>query len=88
MSEKIFIKGMSFKKPSEKAPEFIKGNISFKVDDFIAFAQANKTESGWLNVDLMKSREGKLYLCLNTYKKGEKVAPKEEEAPIITEDNF
>jgi len=68
-----FVDGMIFRKPREGAPEFVKGSISVKVDDFIRFANENVVD-GWINIDLKKSKEGKLYLQLNTYKKEDKQA--------------
>ena len=68
MSETIFANGIIFSKPGEKAPEFIKGKLSFKVDGAIEFLKKYKSESGWVNCDLKKSKEGKLYLALNTFK--------------------
>lgn len=65
-----FISGMIVKKPREGAPDFIKLNMSFKTEDFIKFLQAH-TVNGWMNVDLKKSKEGKLYCALNEYKKKE-----------------
>ncbi len=64
----IFIDGMRISKPNEKAPEFIKLNISIKVDDFIAFAKQHAVK-GWLNIDVKKSQKGVLYSALNTYQK-------------------
>jgi hypothetical protein len=67
MQDKIFVDGMIFKKPRENAPEFVKGNISIKSDVFIEFLRKHTKGDGWVNVDLLKSREGKLYLSLNTF---------------------
>jgi len=69
--EVVFPKGMIVKKPHENAPDFIKLNFSFKVDEFIAFLQEHKKEDGWVNADLKKSKEGKLYVQLNNYVKGQ-----------------
>lgn len=82
--ETIFADGMSVKKPHENAPEFIKLNISFKVDDFIKFLETYKNESGWVNVDLKKSKAGKLYCQLNNYKKAtpEGYTPDVSDAPF------
>jgi hypothetical protein len=70
--EKVFVDGMIFKTPDENTKEkapWIKGKISFKADEFIAFLQKHKSETGWVNVDLKKSKEkGTLYLELNTWK--------------------
>lgn len=73
--ETIFADGMSVKKPQENAPDFVKLNMSFKADSFIKFLEANQV-NGWVNVDLLKSKGGKLYCKLNTYKKVEKVEEK------------
>lgn len=65
--ETIFTDGLIFKKPREGAPDFIKGNMSFKVNDFIAFLQKHNN-NGWVNVDLKVSKGGKLYTQLNDWK--------------------
>lgn len=75
--DNIFIGGMSFRKPREGAPEFIKGSISIKLKDFFEFAKQHNNGTGWMNIDLKKSKGGKLYLSLNTWKKGDK----KEDAP-------
>lgn len=83
-----FVDGMMFKKPREGAPDFIKGNISVKVDDFVKFAKAHANE-GWINIDLKKSKEGNLYLALNDYKKkdvAETMPPLEDEPEVKPND--
>lgn len=57
-----------FKRPREGAPDFVKGGISVKVEEFIKFLKAHDNK-GWVNLDLKKSKTGTLYLELNTYKK-------------------
>jgi hypothetical protein len=66
MSEKEFINGLIAKKPSEKAPEFIKCNLSIKRADLIQYLQG-KTEE-WLNIDIKESKEGKYYAEINNWK--------------------
>jgi len=66
--EKIFVDGLRFEEPAETAPDFIKGRISIKADELIAFCQKHKNEKGWLNVDLKESKGGKKYFELNTWK--------------------
>jgi len=66
--EKIFCDGMIFKRPREGAPDFVKGAISVKVDEFKRFLDLHNSE-GWVNLDLKVSKGGKLYLELNTWKK-------------------
>lgn len=67
-NNKIFADGFIYKTPSPKAPEFIKANLSFKVEEFIKFLQANDND-GWVNVDVKVSKGGKIYGELNTWKK-------------------
>lgn len=75
MSEKIFAKGIFFRKPNNDTPEFIKGHLSFKVGEAIEFLKQYETVAGYVNVDLKKSKEGKLYLELNQWKKKEPDEP-------------
>ena len=65
--EAIFPKGIIFKKPKDGAPEWIKGHLSFKVDECVPFLQEHE-KNGWVNVDIKKSKGGKLYLQLNVWK--------------------
>jgi len=62
-----FVNGMIFKLPHEKAPDFVKGKISVKVDEFIKFAQENQ-DNGWLNIQLKVSKGGKAYAELDLWK--------------------
>lgn len=64
---KNFTDGLIFKKPRENAPEFIKGSLSVKVDDFIEYLKKNES-NGWVNIDLKVSKEGKYYAELNDWK--------------------
>jgi hypothetical protein len=70
MKEKIFADGMMFKRPREGAPDFVKGAISVKVDSFTEFIKKHN-KNNWVNLDLKESKEGKLYLELNTWEKSE-----------------
>jgi hypothetical protein len=81
-NENIFIDGMLIKPPREGIPSFIKGSISVKCDEFKVFMDKH-ANNGWLNIDIKKSKAGKLYLSLNTYKKETKVAEEtvQEELP-------
>ena len=74
--ENIFISGMRFELPHAKAPDWVKGKISIKIDDFLKFAENNKTESGWVNIDLKVSNGGKAYCELNTWKPNSDNSPK------------
>lgn len=84
MSEKkevIFAEGFILKKPGDKAPDFVKGEIAIKVSEFVAFLQKHVKNDGWVNLNLKKSAAGKLYVDLNNWtppKKGEEVINKED----------
>ena len=67
MSEPNFANGIMFKLPKENAPDFVKGSLSIKLDDFNAWAEKHQ-ENGWVNIDLKVSRGGKPYAELNTWK--------------------
>ena len=69
MAEKIFADGLIFKKKRDGAPDFVKGGVSIKVEDFVAFLQKHKKEDGWVNLDLLKAKEkDSLYFSLNDWK--------------------
>lgn len=72
--------GVFFSKPRNGAPEFVKGSVSIKVDDAIPMLQKFKNEKGYVNLDLLKSKEGKLYFSVNTYKPKEEL--KENDIPF------
>jgi len=72
----VFADGFIFKRPREGAPEFVKGALSIKVDEAIAFLQKHNN-AGWVNLDLKNSQGGKLYLQLNDWKP----TPKDNEQP-------
>jgi len=63
----VFADGFIFKRPREGAPDFVKGALSIKVDEAIAFLQKHNN-AGWVNLDLKNSQGGKLYLQLNDWK--------------------
>lgn len=62
-----YVKGIFWNEPSEKAPEWVKGRISFKVKDVIEYLQANENERGYVNVNVKISRNGDTYLELDTW---------------------
>ena len=69
--DKDFVDGMIVKRPHENAPDFIKANISIKLDDFKGwigkFVKDNPGDE-WINIDIKESQKGKLYAERNTYK--------------------
>ena len=65
--EKVFPEGLIYKAPREGTPEFVKGSLSIKVDEFTAFLQKHNN-NGWTNLDFLKSQKGTLYFALNEWK--------------------
>lgn len=63
--EKIFAEGFSFKR-NEKAPDFVVGRLSMKVDEAIAFMKENE-KKGWVNLSIKTARSGNYYLELDTF---------------------
>lgn len=66
--ENKLARGFFFDRPSEKSPEFVKGRMSIKVEEAIPFLQESKNDKGYVNLDLLVSKAGKLYLKLNDFK--------------------
>lgn len=73
MSEKKLAEGFFFKRPRAGAPDFVKGSLSMKADEAIAFLGENKNESGYVNLDLLLAKNGEtLYFTLNEWKPAQK----------------
>lgn len=69
--DRVFAKGFFVEHPRPGAPSFVKGRISIKAPDAIAFINANANASGYVNLDLQESTDGtKMYLALNDWKPG------------------
>lgn len=71
MEQKVFAKGFSFKR-NDNAPEFVVGKLSLKADEAIQFIKDN-SQTGWVNLDVKKSKEGKYYIELDTFNQKNKV---------------
>jgi hypothetical protein len=61
-----YIDGLFFKKPSPKAPSFIKGKMSIKKDKFINWLNTQDTE--WVNIDILESQKGEFYGKVDEWK--------------------
>jgi hypothetical protein len=59
--------------------------LSFNKDSFLENPFNNK---GWLNVDILTSKEGKKYAKINDYKKVDATASNEVEEDTITEEEI
>lgn len=68
-SKTVFADGIYFDRPREGGPSFVKGRVSIKVDQAIAFLNQHKNEKGYVNLDLKEAKDTKkLYLALNAWK--------------------
>lgn len=62
------IVGMRVDRPRDGAPDFVKGRVGINVTQFGQWLVANADDRGWVNLDLLLSKEGDLYLKHNEYK--------------------
>ena len=93
--EKIFADGFSFKR-NEKAPDFVVGRLSMKVDEAVAFVRQHE-KGGWVNLNIKTARSGNHYVELDTYEptaqsgmkpQSEKQATPKQKAPPSGADNL
>ena len=68
--ENTFVNGL-FVSRRENAPDFVISSLSFN-DKFIDYLKSNFNAKGYTNIDILKSKEGKLYAKLNDWKPSEK----------------
>ena len=67
--ETTFAEGFYFDRPREGAPDFVKGRLAITAGKAIAFINKHKNEKGYVNLDLLKSKDGtNLYFTLNDWK--------------------
>ena len=85
--EKIYAKGL-FVKRNEKAPEFVVCSLSIKTDEFIQFLRENTNEKGYVNLQVLKSKEkGTLYAVLDTFTPKTDNVSTEQKKPVKTKAN-
>ena len=89
--EKIFADGFLFKR-NEKAPDFVVGRMSIKVEEAIAFMKQHE-KGGWVNLGVKTARSGNYYIELDTFEaKGKESAVDKYEAkakptaPVVKEE--
>ena len=83
MNEKTFVSGLFYKKPHEKAPEFVIGTLSAKREEFITFLQDQPGE--WVNMVIKESKGGKTYVQIDDWKPKEKPATVEDAKKVFDE---
>lgn len=87
-NQRTFAEGFIFKR-NEKAPEFVVGSISVKVDEAIEFLKKN-SKNGWVNLGIKTARSGKHYIELDTFepKKGGANQSTGKKAPEINDEDL
>ena len=79
MSDKTFVDGLI---PKDAKPEWMPCKLSIKVEEFVNWL-AEHDNNGWVNIDINRSKQGKLYATLNDWK------PKKVDEPEdLPEQNF
>jgi hypothetical protein len=76
-----FPAGFIWKKPADNAPDFVKGKISIKVSEFKNWLDEN-VNNDWVNLDVLKSKEGKIYAKKNDWK------PEKKDDDVISAENL
>jgi len=66
--EIIFADGMGLTERKDNTPEFVINKFYFNADKFSQFLQENKSEKGWVYVDMLMSQKGVPYFKLNNFK--------------------
>jgi hypothetical protein len=88
-SKPKFISGLFVNKPSDKAPDYVKAKMSVSADTFIPFLKENVNGKGYLNFDILESKDGKFYAKLDDFvpnqnygTESDLIAPKQDEINI------
>ena len=85
--EKIYAKGL-FAKRNENAPDFVTCNLSIKTDDFIQFLRENTNEKGYVNLQVLKSKDkGTLYAIVDTFTPKTDNVSTDQKKPVKTKVN-
>ena len=66
MVNKVFVDGLMAKKPNDRAPEWVKCNISIKREELSAWLAGQNDE--WINVQVCESKGGKWYAEVDSWK--------------------
>jgi hypothetical protein len=73
MAEEIkFADGMGLVDAKPNQPEWVLNKFYFHAEKFSKLLAENKSEKGWVYVDMLQSKKGVPYFKLNTFKPKEK----------------
>ena len=80
---KRYCEGLYFNLPSENAPDFVLGKISIKADIFLEWLSAEQpNEKGYVNLDVLRSREGRPYCAVDDFKKSVQQPPTSQKPAV------
>lgn len=85
MTDKTFADGLRVDR-NEKAPDFVICQLGVNVATFTDFLTKHQKQSGWVNLDVKKSKNGKYYAELNDWTPEQRVT--NEEAREAVEDGI
>lgn len=76
-----------FKAPRAGAPEYVKGSISIKREELIAWLSGRSGD--WVNLEVKESKAGKIYCAVDNWKPGDKSERQERKpAPAARQAEF
>ncbi len=87
MSEKQFPEGIRVSR-HEKSPEWKVCELGIHVEQFYAWAKKHEKVSGYVNVDIKRSKGGKLYADLNDWTPEKKTEEPTSENVIDADNNI
>ena len=80
MEDKKFVDGMYFNEKNEKAPDFVRGGISFHKEQFTKWLQQQEAnDKGYIKTDMLLSKQDKIYFKLNDWKPEKSFNPTQEQ---------
>lgn len=86
--EMEFTEGL-YAKDTGNAPEFIKAKLAIKVEEFGPWLKSKMKEEdfdGWVNLEVRSSRNGKWFVCVDTWKPDSSKGAKKEQESIDDDD--
>lgn len=79
-----FVDGLIVKAPHANAPDYVKAQISIKVEDLGKWLRGKyKAGDEWVNIDVKEAKSGKWYASVSTFKpKAKEAKPADDNSDI------
>lgn len=86
--DKEFVKGLFYNMPNQSAPEYVVGEISIRVDEFMQWVEKNAhlQSKGYLPITIKRSKSGTYYAEVNMFKLGKHSGYKPKQPDWTEED--